>query len=104
MHYLGVVLAGEYVTRSAHIRCQLIDFIKATIDRLASNIEFAEIANDKIVSLCLTKARKFQVDAAHPKSLAFQPLDQVTADEPARTAYQCLFHSCPLRDVIVFPS
>ena len=35
---------------------------------------------------------ELEIDAAHPEALAFQPLDEMPADEAAGTAHQSLLH------------
>jgi hypothetical protein len=49
VHYRGVVLAGEDVPGSAHIGCQLIDFVYA-LDYLADYGRVAQVADDEFVS------------------------------------------------------
>jgi hypothetical protein len=87
MHDVGVVLAGEDVTRAAHVGGQLVNFVEAAIDRRLAELHLSQIANDEVVGLGFAEAWVFQVDATYPNAYPLQPLDEVAADEASRTTY-----------------
>ena len=51
MHDFGIVLASEDITGATHIRCELIDLIKASIQDLAAGIRIPEVSAYEIICL-----------------------------------------------------
>ena len=57
MHYVCVVLTGKNIAGAAHVRGQLIDFVKLPaclersreIQNLFPNSNIAQVANDKVI-------------------------------------------------------
>jgi hypothetical protein len=64
------MLAGENIASAAHIRGELVHLVEPPIRNLATEILIAEIANCEIIGFGFSKGRKFQVDAADPKTFA----------------------------------
>src|SRR5450432_3829369 len=85
------MLAGEDITCPAHIGSKLVNFAKAPIQDLPTEIGIAQIPDRKVVSLSFDKGIEFQIDAADPESLSFQPLDQMASDEAASPKNNCQF-------------
>ncbi len=92
MHDVGVMIAGEDVAGAAHVRGQLIDFVKAAVHRRAAIDRIAQVGGNEIVGFGRRKIREFQVNGADPETFAFQPLDQVRTDKPTATANQRRLH------------
>jgi hypothetical protein len=92
MHYVGVIVSGENISGSAHICCELINFIEASINDFANGDSVTQVANHKVVSVCLGELGKFQVNAADPEAVAFEALHEVATYETAGSAHQCRFH------------
>src|SRR5271170_3301660 len=92
VHDVGVILAGENKSGAAHIGSELIDLIEPLIDYLTAKISVAQIADRQVVCFALRIFTEFQIDAAYPKAVLLQPLDQVPADEaPGPTHQRCLY-------------
>ena len=100
MHDVGVVLAGEDVSRAAHIGGELVDFVESLSTTARQTRLIAQVADDEVVGLGFGVFVEFEIDAAHPESFALQSFDQVAADEAAGSAHNCsLLHLIP-RDCI----
>ena len=82
------MLAREDITRAAHIRGQLINFIKTAIDQRPAIFSLAEIGDNEIVSFRLAELGVLEVDSAHPKALAFEMLYKVRADKTDRPPHK----------------
>jgi hypothetical protein len=86
VHDIGVVIAGEDVAGSSHVRCQLVDFIKSAIyDRLA-NMRIAQIPQDELV--CGGRGMLVILDVYPPDPVAasFEILDKMATDEASGSA------------------
>src|SRR5262249_5406008 len=92
MHYVGVVFTGEDITSATHVCRKLIDLIEAAINYGATKPLVPQIADHEIVGFGLRKFVKFQIYAAHPKSVILQPLDKMAADEATFLAGESKFH------------
>ena len=92
MHDIGVIIAGKYVTGTAHIGRQLVNFAIVVFNDGATETRVAQITNDKLV--CRTGAMlvRLQIDTAHPKPLIFETPSEMPSNEAACTTDQCLFH------------
>ena len=66
MHDVGVVLAGENVSGSAHVGGELVNLVEAAVDCSAGRLTLSQIALDEIIGLRLAEARILEVDASHP--------------------------------------
>src|SRR5262245_54859108 len=86
MHHIGVVFSGEDIAGPSHVSGELINFIKAPIDRMFYEILVAEIADDKIIRLRLAEAWEFEVGASHPETFALQAAHEMMTDEAAGPA------------------
>ena len=76
MHQIGVVLAGKDVTGAAHIRGELINFIKSAVDDSAAEAGIPQIANDEIIGFELIDVDDAEIvalarDYARDNDLAF---------------------------------
>jgi hypothetical protein len=92
MHDVSIVLACENVTGAAHVRCQLIYFVKSAIHNLSAKRLIPKIPDDEIVRLGLGKCRKLQVNPAYPEAFSLEPLYEMTPDKPSGTANQSRRH------------
>lgn len=59
MHDVGIMFAGENVTRPAHVCSELVNFIKPAIDNLPADILITQIADNEIISRRIRKFRIF---------------------------------------------
>ncbi len=75
MHNIGVILANKYKSGAAHIRRQLINLIKPTVDHLLTEIGIAKISNDKIIGFAYRVFMVFQINATNPESVRLQAFD-----------------------------
>jgi len=90
MHDVGVMLAGENVTRAPHVGRQLIDFVEPAVDKVPHEVGIAKIAEHEIIGFRLAKAWKFEISRADPEAFALQPADKVMPDETTSSADQGL--------------
>jgi hypothetical protein len=74
------MLARENVTRSAHIRGELVDFIDASHHCLGK-VLIPKVSNDEFVGGRFSELVPFDIDSAYPEAFSFQPFHQVTPDE-----------------------
>jgi len=81
------------VADAAHIGSQVVDFINVARD-CETVFPDAQIADLEIVGRGLFVFGHLDVGAAHPVAIFFQPLDQVVADEPARSGHKNSFLIC----------
>jgi len=58
-HFEGIDTTGEDVVGSAHVGCELIDFVETPVDHLTHEIGVTQVANLKVVSLSLAETREF---------------------------------------------
>ena len=85
MHHFRIVLAGKNVSGASHVRSQLVNFVVPPVDHLATNQRISKISDQKIVGLHVAIFRRFQVHPPNPNAFALQPVNQVAANEAART-------------------
>src|SRR5205807_5187085 len=81
---------------ATHVRRQLIDLIEAAPsqrDRRIARAGLPQVEQLEIVGGGRREFRMFEVYPADPISLSFEPGHQVTRDETARSAHQCLLHN-----------
>lgn len=91
MHDVGIVVAREDISGSAHVGRQLVQLVEPAIDRGAAVIGTPEVADDEIVGLGVAEFGKLEIDPADPEAFTLQAADQVTADEPAGPADEGFF-------------
>ena len=87
-----VMISGKDIAGAAHIGGKLIHLVDA-VEHLAREDRIAQIAAKKLIGRGRAKFVLFDIDAAHPKPLGAQPLDQVAADEAACPVNQNSFHN-----------
>src|ERR1019366_2118889 len=87
VHDYSIMLPGEDVPGTAHIRGQLINFVHS-IYCITSDVLIPEISDDEFIRWALSEFVVLHVDASYPKAFRFQSFDQVAADEPTSTTYQ----------------
>ena len=92
VHDVGVVFAGEDITGAAHVGCQLVYFVKSTVDHAAAEILFAKIADNEIVGVGFGIFMELEVDASNPETLFLQTLDKMAANEATGPEHECRFH------------
>ena len=88
MHDVGVVLTREDVSRPAHVRRQLINFVEETIDGHAAMLRVAQVGDQKIVCRGLAEVWIFEIHTANPNTLFLQAPNKVRSDEPTGSAYK----------------
>ena len=81
VHHIGIVFAGKDVAGSAHVGCELIDFVEAAVDDMSHEIWITKITDDEVISVCLAEPREFKIGAANPKALPLKPPDEVVTNE-----------------------
>jgi hypothetical protein len=94
VHDVGVVLAGENVTRAAHVGCELIDFIETAVDKMPHKIGVTKVAEYEIIGLRLAEAREFKIGPADPETFALKTTDKVMSDKAASPTDQRLLSRC----------
>jgi hypothetical protein len=94
VHDVGIVLAGENVTRAAHVCCELIDFVETAVDKMPHKVRITKIAKYEIVGLRLAEAREFKIGPADPETFALKTTDKVMSDKAASPTDQRLFSRC----------
>jgi hypothetical protein len=72
-----VVLAGEYVTCSAHIRGKLIDFIKGPVNDPATRRDITEVQDGEVIGFSLAELWIFKVSSTHPIAFFLKPTNQM---------------------------
>jgi hypothetical protein len=85
VHYVAVVLAGEYITGPSHIGRQLIHFVKRSVQNILADLRIAEIADYELICLALAELVALEVNASDPEPLPLQPFHQMTTDESSRS-------------------
>jgi hypothetical protein len=91
MHDGRVMLSGEYVTGAAHVRGELVDFIDSVEDLLGEGL-ISKIAEKEFIGGRLGEFMAFDIDAAYPEALLFQPFYQVSPDKSSGSVDQNSFH------------
>jgi hypothetical protein len=105
MHDLGVVLAGEDIARTAHVRRELIDLVKLPINDFATGLGVAEVGDQEIIGFRFIELWVFQIGTANPKVFAFETLDQMGAYKATGPANKSSFHpKLPIRHRRLFYS
>ena len=88
MHHVGIVFTGEDVAGSAHIGCELIDFIEAAVDHVPHEIWITKIADHEVIGFRLAETWKLEISASDPKAFPLEPPDQVVTDKSTGPADQ----------------
>jgi hypothetical protein len=104
VHDVGIVLAGENITRAAHVGCELIDFIETAIDKMPYKVGVTKVAEYEIIGLRLAEAREFKIGPADPKTFALKTTDKVMSDKAASPTDQRLFSRCWCRRHVQTPT
>lgn len=88
MHNTGVVLACEYVTSATYICCQLVNFIKASINGLMAEVRITQVANHEIIGYSLREFIELKINASDPEVFILQTAHQVTAYKAPSSKYK----------------
>src|SRR2546430_16289838 len=90
MHDVGVMFAGENITRAAHIRSQLINLVKELVENVPAKPLIAQVSGNELIGFGFRKVRPFEINTANPETFVSQPRDKVAADEPTRAQHNSL--------------
>src|SRR5262249_45835591 len=82
------MFTGEDVASSAHIGCELVDFIETAVNHLPHEVGITEITYHEVISFCLTETWEFEIGTSDPKAFPLQPPDKMVTDEATGTADQ----------------
>jgi hypothetical protein len=91
VHQVSIVFTGEDVPGSAHVGCELIDFVEPTVEHVSYQVGITKVADHKIIGFSLAEPWEFEVGASHPEALALEPLYQVVPNEAAGPTHQRSF-------------
>src|SRR3546814_10212252 len=92
MHNVSIVISRKHKSSPSHIRCQLIDLIQIIRNYLRAYTGIAQISFNEFVRPGISKFVLFYVNAGHPITFCFQPINKMPADKPSCSANQCFFH------------
>jgi hypothetical protein len=82
------VFTGEDVAGSAHVGCELIDFVKAAVDHLSYEVGITQVADHEVIGLGLAETREFEIGTSDPKAFPLEPPYKVVTDEATGPADQ----------------
>src|SRR5262245_1826392 len=91
VHHVGIVFTGKNVTGSAHVSRQLIDFVEAAIDHMLHEVCITQIAQQKVISLCLAEPRELEIDTSDPEPFSLQSSHEMMTDKATRPTDQRSF-------------
>ena len=76
------------VTCSAHVSCQLIDFIYALLHQLTYLFAVSEISHSKLLCFTVAPFWALEVGCYHVVTLVYQAVDQMGTYESATSQHQ----------------
>ena len=68
MHDVGIIIADEYKSCSAHIGRQLVDLVEPAVDRVTAGLQVRQVALNEIVGLRFAELGVFEIDYLSPRS------------------------------------
>jgi hypothetical protein len=86
-----VMLSGEQVSNTIHIRCKLVDLIDVPND-IADDVLIPKIGDQELIDRNVGEFVRFEVDGANPKAFGLETLYEVTADEPTGSVNKNTLH------------
>jgi len=75
VHNIGVILANKYKSGPAHIRRQLINFVKPAVDDVFTEVWIAKVSNDEIVGFAYRIFVVLKINSTNPESIRLQAFD-----------------------------
>src|SRR5262249_24880836 len=86
-HHVGIMLAGEYITGSAHVGSKLVHLVVGLAAKhIAHLVWITQVRAQEVVGIDVGKLGKLAIGAANPAAVTLEPPHQMVTDESTGSA------------------